>query len=94
MVALDAANVIIRPENPRPVPLPYHYLIIQEPGTVPVVRSAGTPGATYRIEGSDTLTVGSWQPVAVLTAGPDGTLDTLDPAAILHPQPHYRAVAP
>jgi hypothetical protein len=89
---LASANVIIRPESPRVVPPLNHFLVLQEPGTVPVLRYTGTPGVTYRIEGSDTFAPGSWQTVAVLTARTDGTLDMLDPSTILHPRRFYRAV--
>jgi hypothetical protein len=90
---LASANVVIRPESSRVVPLPGYFLVLQEPGTVPVLRYTGTPGVNYRIDGSDTFAPGSWQPLAVLTARADGTLDTLDPSTILHPRRFYRAVA-
>jgi hypothetical protein len=89
---LATATVTIRPENPRAIPPLGTFCTLYEPGTIMAVRFRGEAGATYRIEGSTTLAPGSWQTLAVKTAGPDGTVDTLDPSAILRQARFYRAV--
>ena len=90
---LASANVTIQPENPRDIP-PINAIntLFDRPGTIPALRYHGTPGVTYRIERIDTLWGGTWQTVAVLTARPDGTLDTLDPGSIFRDLRFYRAV--
>lgn len=90
---LASANVTILPESPRDIPGTNEIrFLFDRPGTMPALRFHGTPGVTYRIERIDTLFGGTWQTVAVLTAGPDGALDTLDPGAIFRDLRFYRAV--
>jgi len=90
---LASATVTIQPENPRFIPSLGEIATLSEPGTIPAVRFHGEPGKTYRIERRDDLgPLGTWQTVAVLTAGPDGTLDTLDPGTIFRDRRYWRAV--
>jgi uncharacterized membrane protein len=89
---LASATVTIRPENSRFIPPLGEIAILSEPGTIPALRFHGEAGKTYRIERTDVLGSGNWQIVAVLTAGPDGTLDTLDPGTIFRDLRYWRAV--
>lgn len=86
------AKVAIRPENPRQIPPTGNVLLLWQAGTRPVLRFHGTPSLTYRIEGRDALSTGSWQLVAIRTAGPDGTIDAVDPVADPNRQRFYRTV--
>ena len=89
---LASAKVVILPENPRQIPPVGYQRLFFQAGVRPVVRFHGTPGLTYWIEGRDSLSTGNWQVVAARTAGPDGTIDAVDPAADPNRQRFYRTV--
>lgn len=87
-----SAKVVIQMEKVRQIPPVGNVLLLWQVGTRPVLRFHGMPGLTYRIEGRDSLTTGSWQLVAIRTAGADGTIDAVDPAADPNSQRFYRTV--
>ena len=85
-----SAKVAIRPENPRQIPALGQVIILHEPGTIPAIRFRGTPGITYELQSSPTAQPGTWSAFGVKSAGADGTLDALEPAAVGQPQRFYR----
>jgi hypothetical protein len=87
-----SATVVVEPEKSRRIPPLDQLIILNEPGTIPVVRFRGTPGVSYDIQSSPTGLPGSWQTFATKTAAADGTLDAVEPGAIGQAQRFYRTV--
>ena len=90
---LSSAKVVIRPENPRQIPLAGHIIILHEPGTIPALRFRGTPNTVYRIQGSSTGLPGSWQTLGFFFSDDlNGTIEFIDPAATEHNRRFYQTL--